>query len=245
MAAVFSVLAVIFIIYGVIVRFAGSGTAFFLVWIFLGLLCAAAAFYFGKELWRHVPHGLRLAVRITAAAVMIWILVTEALILTGFRKPKSVRADYLIVLGAQVYADGPCRVLQYRLDEAAAYLSGHPETACIVSGGQGWNEPRTEAEVMKEYLVKKGIEKDRILMEDASTNTVENIRFSMKMLPSPDVPAGIVTNNFHAFRAMRIARKQGLSLAYGMPAASEPFYQMNNMFREFFGVMKDLLRGNM
>ena len=83
--------------------------------------------------------------------------------------------DYLIVLGAQVYKNGPSPVLKFRLDKAYEYLSANPETRCIVTGGQGSNEPFTEASCMADYLVKRGIDSGRIILEDKSTTTAQNL----------------------------------------------------------------------
>ena len=245
LTVVFAVLAAVCAVYGIIVRLAGSGTPFFLIWFALGVLCALLAVYTGKELWRFVPHSLRIAARIFAAAAFLLVIVTEGFVLTGFRKNVRPGAEYLIVLGAQVYADGPCRVLKYRLDEAYEYLTENPGCVCIVSGGKGWNEPETEAEIMKRYLEGRGISKERILKEDRSKSTLENMIFSAELLPRKEMPVGIVTNNFHIFRAVSIAKKQGLTGAFGIPAGTEALFQANNMFREFFGVMKDLIKGNM
>lgn len=113
--------------------------------------------------------------------------------------------DYIIVLGAQVRKDGPSPVLKYRLDKAVEYLNENPDTVCIVSGGQGSNEPWTEAEGMAQYLQEKGIDTARILTEDQSQTTEQNITNS-KMLMKEGASVGIVTNNFHVFRALQIAK---------------------------------------
>ena len=148
--------------------------------------------------------------------------------------------DYIIVLGAQVRKDGPSPVLKYRLDKAVEYLNENPDTVCIVSGGQGSNEPWTEAEGMAQYLQEKGIDTARILTEDQSQTTEQNITNS-KMLMKEGASVGIVTNNFHVFRALQIAKKYGLSDVCGIAADSTPKYLPNNMLREFFGEMKWLL----
>ena len=98
---------------------------------------------------------------------------------------------------------------------------------------------------MKIYLMGKGIDVRRILVEDQAENTVQNIQFSKEFLESSDAAVGIVTNNFHMTRALAIARKQGLTNAHGIPAPSDPVFLVNNMFREYFGMMKDLLTGNL
>ena len=149
--------------------------------------------------------------------------------------------DYIIVLGAQVRENGPSVVLQYRLDAAIDYLEDNPDTICIVSGGQGANEPFSEAQGMADYLEKKDISKERILLETESKTTAQNISYSMKMLPE-GVRVGIVTNNFHMFRALQIAKKQGLTQVSGIAAASKPLYLPNNMLREYLAEIKWLLK---
>lgn len=118
--------------------------------------------------------------------------------------------SYLIVLGAHVRPNGPCRSLRYRLDTACEYLKRNPSTICIVSGGQGDNEPATEAEIMCQYLVQKGISPNRILQEDRSRNTLENLRFSTRLMHSGNSSLGIVTNHYHMFRSLLIAKDLGL-----------------------------------
>ena len=147
--------------------------------------------------------------------------------------------DYIVVLGAQMRQNGPSVVLQYRLDEAIKYLNDNPDTICIVSGGQGYNEPCTEAQGMAEYLEKKGVPKVRILMETESTTTAQNISNSMQYIRE-GATVGIVTNNFHMFRALQIAKQQGLTQVCGIAAKSKALYLPNNMLREYLAEIKYL-----
>lgn len=117
--------------------------------------------------------------------------------------------------------DGPSPVLKYRLDKAVEYLNENPDTVCIVSGGQGSNEPWSEAEGMARYLQEKGIDTARILTEDQSQTTGQNITNSKKLMKE-GASVGIVTNNFHVFRALQIAKKYGLSDVCGIAADSTP-----------------------
>ena len=150
----------------------------------------------------------------------------------------------MVVLGAQMKTSGPSKALKYRLDEAVRYLEANPDTKVIVSGGQGPDEPMSEAQGMYDYLVNAGIAPDRILLEDQSKNTFQNLTFSAEYLdPSNDL-VGVVSNNFHIFRATKIAQKAGYQNVYGIAAKGEPFLQCNNMMREFLGVVKDFLVGN-
>ena len=148
-------------------------------------------------------------------------------------------------MGAQVREDGPSAVLKYRLDAAADYLQENENTLCIVTGGKGEGEPSTEGDGMRKYLLQQGIAPERIIVEDRARNTVQNIQFSSQLMTSPDAPTALVTNNFHVTRAMALARKQGLTDIYAIAAPSDPLYLPNNMFREFFGLTKDFLLGNL
>ena len=102
----------------------------------------------------------------------------------------------------------------------------------------------SEAQGMYDYLTAKGIAPDRILLEDRSTNTKENLEYSRSLIPE-EASVGIVTNNFHVYRSTRLAASLGYSTVYGLAAPSDTAMQANNMVREFFGVIKDLLYGNM
>jgi uncharacterized SAM-binding protein YcdF (DUF218 family) len=101
------------------------------------------------------------------------------------------------------------------------------------------NEPFSEAKGMADYLIKKGVDPDRILLEDQSTNTVENILYSKKLLENDDQNVGVVTNNFHMFRAIHIAKAQGLKNVCGIAAPSNTVYLPNNVLRECLGILKD------
>lgn len=93
-------------------------------------------------------------------------------------------ADYMILLGAKVKGTEPSYSLQYRIDKAAEYLKTHEQTIVIVSGGKGKGEDISEARAMKKGLMKQSIAEQRIIMEDRSTNTDENIEFSKSLIPA-------------------------------------------------------------
>ena len=237
-------------LYGVIVFLGGSGTSFFLVWLAGAGVCflMMLAKFFG--IWEKVPKALRKVSFATLWLALAFFLFVEGFILSGFSARGENGLDYIIVPGARVYASGPSVVLKYRLDKALEYLAENPETVCIVSGGQGGNEPFAEAVGMKDYLVKHGVSEDRILVEDKSLNTVQNMRYCADILEADGVDIGktrigIITNNFHVFRCKGLAKKAGFANACAFSAGSKPLYLPNNMLREFMGVCKDKLLGNM
>lgn len=114
----------------------------------------------------------------------------------------------------------------------------------IVSGGQGNGEDISEAQAMYDYLVQNGIPADIIIKEDRSTNTEENFRFSEKFIEDKSAKIGIVTNNFHIYRAKKLAHAKGLDNITGIPASSDNVLFINYMVRESIGIVKDYLCGN-
>lgn len=241
------VLGVLFLGYFVCIAFfVGHGTNFYFIWLFLGAGAMVLSLLLKKGLWdRWVPGWLRKTfVALVCLGIVLFALV-EGLIVSGFSKKAPEGLDYLVVLGAQMKSSGPSKALQYRLDQACLYLERNGETKVIVSGGQGPDEHISEAQGMYDYLVEKGIAPGRILKEDRSKNTFQNLTFSGELLDKEKDGVGVVSNNFHVFRAVKIAQKAGYENVYGIAAKGEPFLQLNNMMREFFGVMKDLLVGNM
>lgn len=225
--------------------FMGHGTNFFLIWGVLGVLFCVFGLVWKKGLLRLLPRGLKITLFLLFSVGALAFLIVEGCIFSGFSAKTEEELDYIIVLGAQLKESGPSRVLQKRLDKAYEYLTEHKNTRVIVSGGQGPDEPDTEAEGMYRYLVKKGITPERIIKEDQSRNTVQNIEFSAGFLDKKTDKVGIVSNNFHIFRAVGLARHAGYEQVCGIAAPSELPHLPNNLLREFFGVMKDLLRGNL
>ena len=167
------------------------------------------------------------------------------MILSQYNANAESGADYMVVLGAQWKSSGPSEALRRRLDTAAAYLRQNPGTKVVVSGGQGGDESISEAAGMKQYLMNAGIEEERILTEDKSSNTYENLVLSGEYLDRRNDRVVIVTNNFHMFRALKIAQKQGYANVEGLAADSVLGMAPHNLLREFFGVAKDFAVGNL
>lgn len=127
--------------------------------------------------------------------------------------PRHDAKGTVVVLGCLVKGTKPSISLTERLDTAYHYLSEHPEVQCVLSGGQGDRESISEAECMYRYLVDKGIDASRLYKEDRSTNTRENLSFSLEVIKTHNLDEHllIITNNFHEYRANRIAKRLNLS----------------------------------
>ncbi len=171
---------------------------------------------------------------------------TETLLVASANKYKTNKEDnnYVIVLGCGVFSDGRLTLtLMNRLDAAKNYLNDHEEALCIVSGGQGPTEPTSEAFAMKQYLVSNGLSEDRILLEDRSTSTKENLLFSKQVMenhdPKREKTAAIVTNDFHIFRSLMLANHVGIE-ASGIACPTPIYVRLNCYLREFLAIFKSL-----
>ncbi|MCI8639344.1 MAG: YdcF family protein [Coprococcus sp.] len=216
-------------------------TVFPRLWLVLGtMLCL---FGWKKNL---LDKGLLAGIYAFCAVFLAFFIVVELLILSGMRKSlKEEECGYIIVLGAKVDGLRLTRALRQRLDAAALYLGRHSSARVIVSGGQGRDEMVTEAFAMSEYLAGRGIDRSRILKEERSTTTWENLILSRKILkedqngaPYGTVKVGIVTNNFHMYRARELAKRAGYGNVYTILAPVSRIMFVNYMTREFFGVLK-------
>ncbi len=226
--------------------YAGIGSSFIFIWligtVFFGLVFAVRILEIKGII--HVAKVLRICfIVIMAAGVSVFIFI-ETLIIKGMTTKPQDNCDYIIVLGCQIRGDHITRSLKNRLDVAVSYAIDNPDTIIIVSGGKGKGENTTEAYAMYNYMVSKGIEGSRIIQEDKSTDTSENMKYSVQYIQNTDSLVGIVTNNFHIARSCFLARHAGLKNTCGMPAESDHVLFINYMVREAIGIVKDFVFGN-
>ena len=218
---------------------------------FSAILCTSAAgivgFYtFVPKLFKQSRTVIRLFT-ILLILMLLVTCVTEGFIIHAARGNAGEPCDYLLVLGAKVNPNGPSLTLYHRIDAAFDYLTCHPDSIAILSGGQGSDEPITEAKCMYDALVARGIDPARLWMEDQSTNTWENMKFSRALLEErtgsiPDKIA-LVSSEFHLFRAQLFARRFGFDTV-GVPATTSlPFLKVNYFLREAVAVWYYLIFG--
>lgn len=234
----FAILSIIFLAYFIgLVIYSGISTKFVFVWLFMSLVTGIFSYIYKTGIYHKIP-GICLKGFWTVVAVGgISFLVIEGFIISGCFEKGRDNLDYVIVLGAGVRPEGnPSRALMKRLDKAYEYYENNPETVFVLSGGKGGDEPISEAECMNRYLMDKGMPQDRILLEAQSENTKENIAYSKKLIPE-NSSIGIISNNFHIYRALKIAQKNGLNQAVGIAAKGDAYTSINNFTREFFGVL--------
>ncbi|MDR0804848.1 MAG: YdcF family protein [Oscillospiraceae bacterium] len=225
------------------------------VLLFLIAVYLFVVFVFGARLknapWKPVRTGY-LFVKCLFVAFCAWcVVIRGVLIYHAYFNPPPKNPDTphtVIVLGCQVNGDTPetaypSTMLKTRLDAALDYLADHPEDVVIVSGGQGNNEPVSEADMMRDYLVGKGIE-NTIFTENDSVNTEQNMRYSSIIIANNNLPAKvvIVTDAFHEYRAKNDLKKQSnITVIYSHPANTSPTYIAPNWFREICAVTYNLV----
>jgi len=223
--------------------FVGFSSKFNYVWLAFGIFFPAFGVFLKKRK-KALPKAVRGVLLFFVFVGIIIFLNVEGLILSGFFVSGEPDLDYVIVLGAQMKENGPSNILKARLDRAIEYLEENPVTKVIVSGGQGSDELVSEAEGMKTYLVQKGIEPERIIMEDSSVNTKQNLKFSSEYINIEEEAVGIVTSNFHIYRSIKLARKQGYANVCGIAAESKLGLLPANMLREFCCVVYYAVTGS-
>lgn len=173
--------------------------------------------------------------------------ITEALIIKASLGQPDKACKYMVVLGCMVRADGPSVSLQNRIDAAYDYLTAHPDVIAVVSGGQGKDEPMSEAQCMYDHLVAMGIDPDRVWMEDQASSTWTNLQYSMALIEEKTgtrpTTVGLLSSEYHLFRASLQAKSLGLDTV-GIPAKTTlPSQALNHFLREIAGVWHYILLG--
>lgn len=236
-----------FVYYIMIVGYAGITADFAWIWI------AGAVFFLamaggGFMEARHPSAALSWLLRAAGVLTILGILVVGwigAHIFAGMRQVPKQNLPYVIVLGAQVRGTKVSKALRKRLDCAAEYAKENPDTVFFLSGGQGSGEEITEAEAMYEYLMAAGIAASRLRKEERSTTTWENLEFCSELQSLHQESVGILSNDFHIYRAVQMARRQGYEEVCGIPASSDALMQPHYILREVFAVLAATARGKM
>lgn len=176
------------------------------------------------------------------------VLVTTGIVVYA-AQGSDLRLDcqYVLVLGCKVNPNGPSLSLSERIDATYQYLTKNPNAICIASGGQGPDEPMTEAQCIYNRLTAMGIDPNRIWLEENSTSTWENLNFSMDLIEektgSRPTAIGLVSSEYHLFRAGLLAKECGITIQ-GIPAKTSWLaLRLNNYLREVAGIWHYLILG--
>lgn len=164
----------------------------------------------------------------------------------------SEPVDYVILLGGGISKDGKLpHSVEMRVAKCAEYMSLHPDTICVVTGGTLDFLPVAEAPELKNYLVKNGISSDKILVEDQALDTIQNFQYSCKMLSDftektqdqiLESPIAVVTSHFHLRRAERLANRMGFTNIHGVSSKIPAINVPHTYVREICAYIKLNLR---
>jgi uncharacterized SAM-binding protein YcdF (DUF218 family) len=216
----------------------GGGVGMELVWIIIIISLSILSInkvhsILFSKIWIKIIFGLGL---------LIFLFVESSIIANGFKTNIDKKSDYIIVLGARVKGYDLSLALKYRLDKAYEYLTNNKGTKAILSGGKGKGENISEAEAMSRYLFTRGISKDRLILEDKSTNTDENIINSFKIINkyNKDANVIVVTSRFHILRSKMIAKDNGKSIE-GIGVKTKAYLVPSYYLREFFAVVLEFI----
>ncbi len=193
---------------------------------------------FGKQIKRWIKIVLAVCIGLAVAA-------SAFLLCFGITDSVDYREDAIIVLGAAVHGDTPSLVLRDRLDTAVFYHKQNPAALIVVSGGKGNGENITEAEAMEKYLLDKGVPAALIIKEDRATSTLENFKFSKKLLDErlTDYKVAYITNEYHIFRAGLTAKRAGIGSAAHINSTTRLNYLLPGVLRECMAVVRVLIFG--
>lgn len=183
--------------------------------------------------------------KILACIIAVSFIFIEGLILINsnnighYKKP-----DYIMILGGGIRGKNMMLIQLQRTQEALKYIKKNPNVKVIVSGGQGKGEAISEAESMRIYLVNHGVKNENIIKEEKSKTTMENMKYTKKILEKidgrKDIRLVVVTSNFHVFRAKFLAERCGFE-AEGIAAPVNKILIPNYFVREYFGVVKSFV----
>ena len=245
------ILGIILILYSVSINLIFGKITFSEVFLLIGVLCIIYHFIKNKLMTlisknKTLKTGFNVIRFLVSIGLIIFVIIEATIII--FPKQNDSYSNYVVILGAGVKGETPSLTLVQRLEKAIEYVGDQKnEVKIVVSGGQGPDENISEAEAMKRYLVKNGINERKILMEDKSRDTRENLQFSKEIIEKNSnksieyISVKIITSDFHAFRSNLIAK----NFDYGdrsfltnktLPALLPVMYT-----REFFAIIKYFL----
>lgn len=185
-----------------------------------------------------MKHIKRLLITVILIVATIFTIITCNILFHEFNA-KPMKSDAMIVLGCEIKGKIPSLMLEERLKKALELYNANYANYIIVSGGKGSNEIVSEASVMSGWLIKNGISADKILQEDRSHTTYENLKYSKVIMEKKEFSTAIiVSNGFHIFRSLRLAEKLGIN-ANGAPAPTVFYLSFYFHCREILSVVKN------
>jgi len=213
------------------------------LWVFIGffIILTAVLLKLLIIVYYKMHKILKIIFSCLIIAVLSSFIIIESLILINARYKNHENADYIIILGAGLYRGGPSLTLFRRINAAINYSYNNPNVKIIVSGGTPEGMRISEAEVMSRVLQSSGININRIIIEDRSSNTYENLKYSSELISNLNKKVVISSSEFHLFRAQIIAKKLDYENIGTLASRTPDILLPNYYLREYFAVIKTLL----
>jgi uncharacterized SAM-binding protein YcdF (DUF218 family) len=224
----------------------GYLNTFNFIWVFIAIALITSYIFKQKiiKIFNKFCKAARLIFLFCTIIFALSFFIIEGIIIKNSKTTKYQNADYIIVLGAGLNKNNPSLTLSKRINTALKYLKENKNTLIIVSGGKAAGTKISEAEAMATVLKNNGINTNRIITEDKSTNTYENLKYSQKLIDNLDKKIVIISSGFHLFRAKQIAKKIGYKNIGTIASKSVFILLPNYYFREYFAILKALFTGN-
>ena len=157
---------------------------------------------------------------------------------------KDKNLDYIIVLGAGIKGKRVTPLLASRIDKGIELLKYNPNAKLILSGGMGPGEDIPEGVAMADYAKQNGVSEEKIVIEDKSKNTYENLLFSSKLMDKENPKIALVTTSYHVFRALVFAKNLNIPcIGYG--SKTKWYFTLNALIREYIGYLSISYRFHM
>ena len=236
-----AVLVLLFFVEGIrMIRHEGRKAVNFLSLLFSLLLCVYLAVWPLAGGLTENSFGTVFYEMVSFLAIYAWSLLavyTLSAVLNLIHLSKKRHADYIVVLGAGIRGTRVTPLLAARIEKGISLLAENPDARLILSGGQGPGEEIPESEAMAAYAAERGVDAERIIMEQRSGSTEENLRYSRELMEGQRPKVVIVTTAYHVFRALLLARQQGI-LCVGFGSRTKMYFALNAFLREFAGYLR-------
>lgn len=183
--------------------------------------------------------GLILRIAVTLVTCFIIFFVGKAIVGSLIRTPGT--ADHAIVLGMALENGQPTKDLLYRLDTAEAFLEENPDGDLILTGGNPDMLGRTEAGIMQELLLARGIKNEKMILEDQAHSTRQNFK-NVSEIANPSDPMVLISSNYHMNRAVATAKEAGFTQILRRPAPSDSFSLCANLMWEVIMDLNNLTK---
>ena len=214
------------------------------------LCCLAAVFFFYGLMVRWGTKTAR-ALELLGGLILLVLfgcfLAAEIPVVRDARSDPDPDADCVIVMGAAVHGTTPSLSMVERTDAALQWLMTHPEGIAVVSGGQGPGEDMTEARAMADWLIARGVDPARILLEEEATSSYENLLFSLRVYEAnggdPTGRIALCSSEYHMHRLRYMGERLGFQPVMVAGRTGHVTLRLNYLIREAAALWKCWLFG--